>query len=188
MEDIFSDRISKTIGLKEATVPIEHSYVDFCSLILNQKIQAAFAKKSGMVQKTTKVEMNDYIISFFMEKIVQKCGIEVEEQDMIKNIIDGQFIDTQANYMQQLLAFIACFLVPFLVQIFTENIKTEIVCLFICLIVSLILFSEEVIKMKYTGIFYFFNIFCLNNLMKFLVFISYFVIKVFYIYTNDESL
>ena len=41
-----------------------------------------------------KVEMNDYIISYFMEKIVQKCGIEVEEQGMVKKIIDCQYQDT----------------------------------------------------------------------------------------------
>ena len=128
-----------------------------------------------------KVEMNDYIISYFMEKIVQKCGIEVEEQGMVKKIIDCQYQDTQVHFLQQLLVFIICFFIPFLIQIFTERKYLELICLFICLLVSIVLFSEEVIKMKYTGIFYFFNIWCLNNLLKFIVFVSYFIVKMFYL-------
>jgi hypothetical protein len=75
-------------------MPIEHSFIDFWSLILHQKIQAANAKKQGTLQTDFKVEMNDYILSFFIEKIVLKCPEEIEEQDIIKKIIDCQFMLT----------------------------------------------------------------------------------------------
>ena len=42
----------------------------------------------------------------------------------------------------------------------------------------IVLFSEELIKIKYTGIQYFFNMWSLNNLLMFAVFIVYFFLKV----------
>ena len=70
IEDLCSEQIWKSTNEKNANVPVEHSYIDFWSLILNQKIQAAYAKKSGIIHENIRVEMNDYIISYFMEKIV----------------------------------------------------------------------------------------------------------------------
>jgi hypothetical protein len=133
------------------------------------------------------VEMNDYIISYFMEKIVDKCGIEVKDQDVVKRVIDCQYFETQVHFMRQLLGFIICFFIPFLIQIFTERKFLELLCLTICLLVVLVLFSEEVIKMKYTGIFYFFNIWSLNNLLKFIVFLIYFSVKISYMFSSSSE-
>ena len=87
--------------------------------------------------------------------------------------------------MRQLIGFIICFFIPFLIQMFTDKKFLELLCLLICLLVSVILFSEEVIKMKYSGIFYFFNIFSLNNLIKFILFIAYFIVKISFIYLGN---
>ena len=95
--------------------------MDFWSLILNQKIQAAYAKKSGIIQEDIKVEMNNYILSYFMEKIVTKHGSEVKDYGIVQNIINYQYSETQVHFMRQLLGFFMCFFVPFLVQIFTQK-------------------------------------------------------------------
>ena len=61
-------------------------------------------------------------------------------------------------------------------------------CLFVCLVVSLILFSEEIIKMKYTGIYYFFNMWSLNNIMMFILFLVYLFIKISKGYNSNNEL
>jgi hypothetical protein len=88
--------------------------------------------------------------------------------------------------MRQLFGFFICFFLPFLLQMFTQRLVVELLCLGACLIVSLILFSEEIIKMKYTGIYYFFNVWSLNNIMMFILFVIYFFVKISLVYNSSS--
>lgn len=131
--------------------------------------------------------MNNYIVSYFMEKIVSKCGTEVKDYRVVQSIIDYQYFETQVHFVRQLFGFFVFFFLPFLLQIFTERLFVELVCLCTCLAVSLILFSEEIIKMKYTGIYYFFNVWSLNNIMMFILFVIYFFVKISAVYNSSSE-
>ena len=91
------------------------------------------------------------------------------------------------HFVRQLFGFFIFFFLPFLLQIFTERLFVELVCLCTCLAVSLILFSEEIIKMKYTGIYYFFNVWSLNNIMMFILFVIYFFVKTSAVYNSTSE-
>ena len=41
-----------------------------------------------MIQENIRVEMNNYIISYFMERIVRMCGGEAKDFGVVKRIID----------------------------------------------------------------------------------------------------
>lgn len=102
------------------------------------------------------------------------CGKGVEEQDMVKNIIDSQFKDTQNQYMAQLLGYFAGFLIPFIIQIFTTNRAVLIICLICCLLVTFISCFEEVLKIRQSKCKYFLSLYnLLNFIMVFVIFIFF---------------
>ena len=68
---------------------MKHHLVDFWSLILKEKISAVSSLKQGHTTKLEKFEINDFVVSCFMERIVAFSSSKILEQPIIANIIDS---------------------------------------------------------------------------------------------------
>lgn len=112
-----SEDSKKAFANKSDTyITLEHSYIDFQSLILNEKMSMIKNKhKKGNNTVFGKV--------YFSSLMVQnnKSNIEFYTQDMVKKFIDYQFKQTEIFFMTNLFIYLFLFLLPFLVFIFSES-------------------------------------------------------------------
>lgn len=86
---------------------VEHSYVDFQNLIVNEKLTALTGTERGVF----------YGQQYFAELMVQE-NIEFYLQDEIQKFIDYQFVQTRRFFMVNLIIYLALFCVPFLLVLF----------------------------------------------------------------------
>lgn len=121
--------------------------------------------------------MNDYVISCLMERILALCGSSIERQDIVRNLIDHQFKDTQNQYMAQLLAYFAGFIIPFIISIFTTSKPILVLCLICCLVVTAISCVEEVLKIGQSRYKYFASVSNLLNLLMVVLIFCFFIVK-----------
>jgi len=99
-------------------------------------------KKENKLQSLVYTEYN---LADDIEKIYSMNQEKIEDQDVVRNVIDHLFKKTFHFFMYEFLLYILGYFIPLCVQMYHEEVKVIIISHCIGLITSIILFCHEVI-------------------------------------------
>lgn len=123
ISNVIKDEKSRGVNLELSDqsnkfITIEHSYIDFQRLILNEKLQMN-KEEEGASKSKQKVFGQLYFARLMVQN--DENNIEFYTQDMVQKFIDLQFNETQKFFFTNLIIYLLFFFVPFLLALFVNS-------------------------------------------------------------------
>lgn len=109
-------RCSKVMDKVERMYPVKHWMLDLRAKYIYSKIRAIM--RGEPLNKSNEYQMNELLLSKFLNDLFEKFGTDIEDQADLRNLIDSIFLKRKFVIIMQMVAFLVGFIIPFLFQLF----------------------------------------------------------------------
>lgn len=125
---------------------MKHSFVDWRQTLLQKKLEKI---QSQQLMSEKEMHINHFFIADLIKQIQRKqvkMPLLMEQQFVIRKIVDAMFEQTQSFQKRLLAAYFFFFFLPFLIQSFLVGMTWQaIVCHALCCTTSVFFFAIELI-------------------------------------------